>query len=84
MLTRINEPITESEIEKGSHSNFTNTIKELIKLRKEKLITPVGKSRYKLSYYNAEYIATNYTELAVVCDFRRIIKKVMKQLDTRK
>lgn len=83
MLTRINEPLTEDEIEKGSHSNFTNTMKELNKLRNEKMITLVGKS-YKLSYYDAEFIAKVHTELAIVCDFSKIIKKVMKQLAKRK
>ena len=80
MLSRIDEPVTLTEIEEGSHSNFTNTRRELVKLRNEKMITPVGKN-YKFTFYNAEFITKKHTELALICDFKRIIKKVSKKLD---
>lgn len=83
MLSRINEPLTFNEIEQGSHTNFPCTMKELGKLRQEKMITMIGKS-YKLSYYDAEFIAKVHTDLAIVCDFSKVIRKAIKQLDKRK
>lgn len=83
MLSRINEPLTDDEIQIGSHGNYPNTFRELTKLRKEKMITSIGK-KYKLSFFDAEFIAKVHTDLAIVCDFSKIIKKVMKQIDKRK
>ncbi|MCV0393647.1 MAG: hypothetical protein K5790_10235 [Nitrosopumilus sp.] len=80
MLSRIDEPLSSQEIQDGSHSNYKNTMNEIRNLVKDKMITGT-KIGWKLTFKNADFIATKHTELAVICDFSKVIKKKMKQIE---
>lgn len=80
MLSRIEEPLSHDDVMEGSHSNFKNTVNELNKLVEEKMVTK-SKLGYKLTFKNAEFIATKHTELAVICDFSKVIQKKLKQIE---
>lgn len=84
MLSRINEPLSYDEIQEATKANFTNTRREIAKLRNDKFITPVKGEKFKMTFDNVEYITNVDTKLAVVCDFSKLIKKKLKEYDKRK
>lgn len=82
MLSRIDEPLTLTDIVNGSNSTGRRVFVELTNMLDLKMITS-KMNGFKLSFTNAQYIVKNYTELAVVCNFSEIIKKKMKEYENQ-
>lgn len=82
MLSRIDEPLTLDDIIIGSYTSFVNTIKQLEKMTREKMITKT-KYGYKMTFRNAKFIIDNMTELALICEFEKIIKSKLKRHATQ-
>lgn len=74
MLSRIGEPLTLDEISDGSNTTLKNVISETNNLKEDRMITQTSNG-FKLSFANAQFIVSNHTDLAVVCDFEKILKK---------
>ncbi len=82
MLSRIDEPLTLTDIVEGSNSTGKKVFSELTDMLELKMITSKING-FKLSFTNAQFIAKNFTELAIVCNFSEIIKKKMKEYENQ-
>lgn len=83
MIQRINEPLTLNDFIEGTHSHGNVLIRELSKLTEERLVTKI-RNGWKLSFDNAFTITSGHLDLAIICDFKKELKRKNKELDKQK